>query len=229
MAASAIVVRRLHCMVPESKTWSAMVHGFPLSGAVARQAEPQSLHLMKWQSQLVLSLSLFAIVAPSFPGVAQAQLAPTPDPACACHADPAGQDSTLVPGGDKPGKTMLILGAAGLAVLSGMPFGGTSLQGLPFAAGPAPAMPSLAEVAEADGALAPETPATPTVVPSVVRAPGVPSLLDDAAPAFGIVPPNTATHLPLLAAAGLLMVGGGGLLARRDARERRRKRRFVAL
>ena len=216
-------------MVPESKTWSSINCGFVLSRVVARQAEPQSLHLMKWRSQLVLSLSLFAVVAPSFPGAAHAQLAPTADPACACHADPAEQDSTLVPGGDKPGKTMLILGAAGLAVLSGMPFGGTSLQGLPFAAGPAPAMPSLAEVAEADGALAPETPAAPTVVPSVVRAPGVPSLLDEVAPAVGMVPPSTATHLPLLAAAGLLMVGGGGLLARRDARERRRKRRFVAL
>ena len=180
---------------------------------------------------MVLGLSLFSVLAPSLASTAQAQstTARTPDPACACHADPAGEDSTLVPGGDKPGRTMLILGAAGLAVLSGMPFGGTSLQGLPFAAGPAPAMPSLAEVAEAEGSLAPESVAAPTVVPTTVRAPGVPALLADAAPAAGMIPPRTATHLPLLAAAGLLLVGGGGLLARRDARERRRRRRFVAL
>ncbi len=183
---------------------------------------------MKWRSQLVITLSLFSVLAPSYVGTVHAQ-APTPDPACACHADPAGEDTTAVPGGDKPGKAMLILGAAGLAVLSGMPFGGTSLQGLPFAAGPAPAMPALAEVVEAEGALAPETPAAPSVVPTAVRAPVVPILLEDEAPAAGIVPPRTATHLPLLAAAGLLMVGGGGLLARRDARERRRRRRFVAL
>lgn len=184
---------------------------------------------MKWRSQLVLALSLFSVLVPSFAGIAQAQLAPTPDPACACYADPAGEDSTLVPGGDKPGKTMLILGAAGLAVLSGMPFGGTSLQGLPFAAGPAPAMPSLVEVTVAEGALAPEAAAAPTAAPMVASAPGVPTLLEDAAPVVGMVPPKTATHLPLLAAAGLLMVGGGGLLARRDARDRRRRRRFVAL
>ncbi|HEY0970453.1 MAG TPA: LPXTG cell wall anchor domain-containing protein, partial [Gemmatimonadales bacterium] len=45
----------------------------------------------------------------------------------------------------------------------------------------------------------------------------------------GIVPPRTATHLPLLAAAGVLMVGAGALLSRKRSRERRRRRRFVAI
>ena len=188
---------------------------------------------MMWRSKFILSLSLLGVLAPSSLVIAQAQppATPTPDPACACHADPAGPDTTVVPGEDKPGKTMLILGAAGLAVLSGMPFGGTSLQGLPFAAAPAPEMPVVAEVAEAEGVLAPDATAAPTVAAPVAAAPApfVPVLTQEAAPAVGMVPPKTASHLPLLAAAGLFMVGSGGLLARRDARERRRRRRFVAL
>ncbi|MHB1222979.1 MAG: hypothetical protein ACYC2G_02875 [Gemmatimonadaceae bacterium] len=184
---------------------------------------------MKWQSGLVLALSLLGLTAPTSVALAQAMGTSAPDPSCACHAPP---DSSETPG-DTPGRTMLIFGAAGLAVLSGVPFGGTSLQGLPFAAAPTDeALPTGVQVADAAGTMEPQAPAaTLAAPPGVTLAPvpaGAPVIPEMAAQA-GMVPPTTATHLPLLAAAGLLMVGGGGLLARRDSRERRRRRRFVAL
>ena len=174
---------------------------------------------MKWRSELVVTASLVALLMPS----AVLAQSSSPDPACACHAEP---DTSTTPGGT-PHRTMLLLGAAGLAVLSGLPFGGTSMQGLPFAAGAA--QPSNIDLAEAAGVPAPARPGEEAVLPVVpvpkpFQARTVPELA-----AVGLIPPKTATHLPLLAACGLLMVASGGLLARRGARERRRKRRFVAL
>ena len=148
----------------------------------------------------------------------------SPDPACACHAQP---DTSTTPGGT-PHKTLLLIGAAGLAVLSGLPFGGTSIQGLPFAA--ASAGPSNIDLADAAGLVSPAAPTEEAVTPVVpVPKPFVARTLPEIAAATGLIPPKTATHLPLLAACGLLMVASGGVLARRGARERRRKRRFVAL
>lgn len=180
------------------------------------------------RSELLLIVGFLGASAPATAAVAQATGGVLkPDPECACYAP---TDSTKEPGGggggETPGKTMLLAGAAGLAVLSGLPFGGTTIQGLPFAAAPAPGMPSEVQVAEAPGAVAPDPAATPAMAPT----PGAPALvLVPEEAAAGLIPPKTATHLPLLAAMGVLMVGSGGLLARRGAREKRRRRRFVAM
>lgn len=189
---------------------------------------------MKWRSVLVLAAWAPGLLVPARTTLAQQAVpggAPGGvDPACACfEQNPPGD-------GDGPGsdRKWLLAGAAGLALLSGIPFGGTTAQGLPFAAGlPAPEAPLLAE--------APELPAAadvPAASPAVgERSPGVggtgtPAALTPLPPVeerHGIIPPKTATHLPLLAAAGVLMVGAGALLSRRQSRERRRRRRFVAL
>lgn len=179
---------------------------------------------MMRRSELFLILGFIGASAPATTAMAQALGGVTPDPQCACYAP---SDSTEEPGGGggppgPPGKTMLVAGAAGLAVLSGLPFGGTTIQGLPFAAA---AVPEPVQVSEAPGAVTPdpvEAPiAPPAAPPALVELP--------AEAAGGIVPPSTATHLPLLAAVGLVMVGSGGVLARKGSRERRRKRRFVAM
>jgi len=178
------------------------------------------------RSEFFLILGFLGASAPATTAMAQAPGGITPDPACACYAPPDSSEQPGEEGGDKPGKTMLLAGAAGLAVLSGVPFGGTTIQGLPFAAGP---LPEPAQLAEAPEVVMPDPIATPAATPIAPPA-APPALVEIPAEADGgIVPPQTATHLPLLAAVGLMMVGSGGILARRSAQERRRKRRFVAM
>ena len=111
-------------------------------------------------------------------------------------------------------------------MLSGVPFGGTTIEGLPVAAG---AVPEPAQLAEAPEVVTPDPVAPPTATPVAppVAPPALVEIPEEAA--GGIVPPKTATHLPLMAAVGLMMVGSGGMLARKGAQERRRKRRFVAM
>ena len=148
--------------------------------------------------------------------------------------DPGIPDSTA---GDPSKRTWVYLGAAGVALLAGLPLGGSSVQGLPFALAGAPPVSDDREVNEL-----PQTIGAVTDTPTASRgdiAPVIPSHTPEAAgsaPAapeasplamIGLVPPRTATHLPLLAALGVLLVGFGGLLARRTRRERRRRRRFA--
>lgn len=219
---------------------------------------------MRWRSEVLFVVS--AVSALAQPAALFAQTVPVPQE-CACllppdkphgpgHPDPGPPGVPETPGnpggpgipdsvsGAHPGRTWIYLGAAGVALLAGLPLGsGSGVQGLPFAqAGTAVAPPgrSLAE--------ATPTPGVASEVPMVSRgdvapggeaaAPGGAASATPAAPRpeepmpmamLGLVPPRTATHLPLLAALGVLLVGAGGLLARRASRERRRRRRFVAI
>jgi LPXTG-motif cell wall-anchored protein len=214
---------------------------------------------MRWRSEVILAVSLLSALVRPAELLAQAQV-----PAdCACllrpdkphgpgHPDPGTPGVPEIPGnpdgpgipdstsGDHSKRTWVYLGAAGVALLAGLPLGGSSVQGLPFAPVGGPPGSGDREVAEL-----PQTPGTAAETPTVSRgeiAPVIPSQAPGAAagdaPAvpeasplamIGLVPPKTATHLPLLAALGLLLVGGGALLARRTTRERRRRRRFVAI
>ncbi|HEX5831620.1 MAG TPA: LPXTG cell wall anchor domain-containing protein [Gemmatimonadaceae bacterium] len=123
-----------------------------------------------------------------------------------------------------------ILGATGLGFVFGLPMGSGPAQGLPFGGtGGVPA--ELASVPpgelEAPGEVA-RPDALPGMGPAAPRRmlelPPDSVAADRRAP---IVPPRTATHLPLIAALGVAMLGGGGLLLRRRKRERRRRRRRV--
>lgn len=182
---------------------------------------------MKWRSEVGVVLMMAGALAPARVLAAQQPPPTGPDSACACYYNPEEPGE----GGNK-GKFAL-LGLAGLAVLSGLPFGATSLQGLPFAAAPSP-VPGV-RVA---------TPESPTETPSPASSPTSPtrqvaSAAEPVRPVppplpvierAGMVAPKTATHLPLLAALGALMVGSGGLLARRKAQQRKNKRRrFVPI
>ena len=148
------------------------------------------------------------------------------DALCRCFAG----DSTA---GRDRGRDWAVLGAAGLVILAGIPFGSAGTPAIPFAEGPLAASPP-GPLAEAPGAppagpagTAPGGPtaAVPGSAPVTVELP-----VDVPMVPLGIVPPKTATHLPLLAAAGVLLMAGGGMLARRQARrQRRRRRRIVAI
>lgn len=170
-------------------------------------------------------LMVAGALAPARVVMAQQQPAASakePDPACACHEKPGE--------GDGNNGRLALLGLAGLALLSGLPFGTTAIQGLPFAAAPSPVPGIQVAVPETPAPTAGQ-PAAPTqtlaVAPAAER-PGAPPL--PVIEQRGVVPPKTATHLPLLAAIGALMVGSGGWLARRQARLRKNKRRrFVTI
>ena len=193
---------------------------------------------MKWRSEMVLVVWLVSMALPQVVA-AQGPMVPTPDPACACYVKPPDEPGEE-PDPDSPtnprNRKWFVLGAAGLAVLAGIPFGGTTVQGLPFAAAPElPGAQPAPVVAEAPVVELPTAAPAPVAAPAV---PGVP-MVAVAAPApaelppeierAGMVPPKTATHLPLLGAMGVFMLGGGAMVARKGARERRRKKRFVAL
>lgn len=192
---------------------------------------------MTWRSEMVLTLAVLGAAAPTL-ALAQQK----PDPACACFVTDTPTVPGEEPGGDGSGggaRTLAILGAAGIAVLSGLPFGGTSIQGLPFVVAPVePARPGVQVALEPglEPVLLPDAPAAPAralapgaLATAAAPAPIVPAtILGAPIERAGIVPPRTATHLPLLAAVGVMMMGGGALLARRNTRERRRKRRFIA-
>jgi hypothetical protein len=217
---------------------------------------------VKWRSEVVLAVTLFGVA----PRVAIAQ-ATAPSPLCACFVSkPPGVITPAVPGtpgtvpppetpGETPGATdpgddddrapWAFLGAAGLALLSGVPFGGAGVQGPLFGTlptspgGPAPTQVAAAPTTpvERPGVVelppSPQAPRAGRLVPGAgggtptgpVRSP-VDSILDT--PRAGRVAPKTATHLPLFGALGVLMTGAGLLLARRGERQRRRRRRLVA-
>lgn len=182
---------------------------------------------MKWRSEVAVVLMVTGALAPVRLVAAQ-QTAPAPDPECACYEKPGEPGE---PGGNTG--RLALFGIAGLAVLSGLPFGATSLQGLPFAAAPMPA-PALQVATPESPVDAPASPqqlaAAPTRTPGPVAAARTPdALVLPEIERAGVVPPRTATHLPLLAAVGVLMVGGGGVLARRKAQQlKNKRRRFVA-
>jgi len=214
---------------------------------------------MRRRSEVILAVSLLSALVQPAELLAQAQM-----PAeCACllrpdkphgpgHPDPGTPGVPEVPGnpgdpgipdstaGDHSKRTWVYLGAAGVALLAGLPLGGSSVRGLPFApigAPPGSGDREVTELPQAPGTAA-ETPTVShgeiaPVIPSQApasaagTAPGAPESSPLAM--IGLVPPKTATHLPLLAALGILLVGVGGLLARRTTRERRRRRRFVAI
>ena len=227
---------------------------------------------MRWRSESVLVVSLVSAFAP--PAALFAQTVPVPTE-CACllspdkphgpgHPDPGTPGVPGTPGDPgNPGgpgdpvtpdslgssgskRAWVYLGAAGVALLAGLPLGGAGVQGLPFAQAGAPAAPAGGQLAESTpttgastdvpimsrGDVAPSTPvmgsgasASTTPIPPGAHDEGTPMPLA----MLGLVPPKTATHLPLLGALGVLLVGAGGLLARRASRERRRRRRFVAI
>jgi LPXTG-motif cell wall-anchored protein len=223
--------------------------------------------VMRWRSEVILAVSLVSAFAQPAALLAQAAQVPTE---CACllrpdkphgpgHPDPGtpGVPETPgtpgTPGGPgtpdsldsaNPRRTWVYLGAAGVALLAGLPLGSSGVQGLPFAAAGTPAAPSGRSVAEATpapnataevpivsrGDVAPSAPMLASATPTPA-APVTPEAPEAGSPMamLGLVPPKTATHLPLLAALGVLLVGAGGLLARRASRERRRRRRFVAI
>lgn len=191
---------------------------------------------MKWRSEMVLAVWVVSMALPQV-AAAQSPLVPTPDPACACFVKTPEEpgEPGEEPGPDSPTnpnkRKWVLLGAAGLAVLSGIPLGATTVQGLPFAAAPEmPGAPQAPVVAEAPTVETPSpAPAAEPVVPAVVAAAPAPVVPLPEVERAGMVPPKTATHLPLLAAAGVFMLGGGTVMARRSARERRRRKRFVSL
>lgn len=224
---------------------------------------------MRWRSEVMVAVSLVSAFAQ--PVVLLAQ--PGQPPAeCACLLLPDKPHGPGVPNPGPPGvpetpgipeipgtpdstsgsgsrRSWVYLGAAGVALLAGIPFAGSGVQALPFAPAMAGAPPGIAGAAPAPSSAAPSMgPVSAAEVPIVSRGDVVPIApgtgeagpLAAAAPApgarrsvpalvRGLVPPKTATHLPLLGALGALLVGAGGLLARRTARERRRRRRFVAI
>ena len=206
---------------------------------------------------MVFAVTLLGGVMPRL-AVAQA----LPSTACACFVKTPGTPVPSVPGvpgavpepdGSEalPGESTAggssnkapwaFLGAAGLALLSGVPFGGSVAAG-----------PLLGALPTGPEALA-STPGTPLAEPPIERAgttelppassagragadargaapaDSVPAAADSlaAAPRTGLVAPKTATHLPLLGAAGALMTGLGVLLARRSAKRQRRRRRLL--
>ena len=179
---------------------------------------------MKWRSEVAVVLMVAGALAPA--RVVAQQAPPTePDSACACHETPGE------PGGGGNNGRLALFGLAGLALLSGLPFGASAIQGLPFAAAPSPVPGVQVAVPDTPEAPTPGQPAAPTrdvaMAPDAARpaAPPLPVIEQR-----GVVPPKTATHLPLLAAVGALMVGSGGWLAHRQARLRKNKRRrFVPI
>lgn len=215
---------------------------------------------MRWRSEVVLAVTLLGGVMPRL-AVAQALGSST---ACACFVATPGTPTPSVPGipgtlpepdgadalpgessngGSSNKAPWAFLGAAGLALLSGVPFGGS------VAAGPLlGALPTGPEtLASTTGTPLPEPPIEragttdlPPASPSTRSgtgggdaAPGdsvlaaADSLREPARP--GLVAPKTATHLPLFGAAGVLMTGLGVLLARRSSRQQRRRRRLLVV
>ncbi|HEU4629607.1 MAG TPA: hypothetical protein VFS08_07660 [Gemmatimonadaceae bacterium] len=225
---------------------------------------------MRWRSEVIGVVSLAGAVASALaqPAVLLAQPAQVPGE-CACLLPPDKPHGPGVPNPGPPGvpeppgtpggtpdsvtsgsprRTWVYLGAAGVALLAGIPFGGSGAQALPFAPsgdsraplGPSvmgmqPAPPAAARgpeipvVSHGDVAPAPVGEARGAATPGTATAPAPASGPMLPAAVLGLVPPKTATHLPLLGALGVLLVGAGGLLGRRAARERRRRRRFVAI
>ena len=185
-----------------------------------------------------------ALLALPVQGVAMAQLGQTPPSAplaadCACTVAPPG-DGDETEAGRARKKNWAILGAAGLGLVFGLPFGGGAGQGLPFA-GAVPTELPAGDVAAlpVDGALpAPlALGSAPAANPALAGPAGGygPSLAAGPAPAArgvfrrGLIPPRTATHLPLIAALGVAMSGGGLWLLRRRGKQTRRRRRKVLL
>ncbi len=182
---------------------------------------------------LLAALALVALSSATL-GAQGTVPAPVLDPACQCVV--GGADSTVLGDRDRDGG-WAFLGAAGLALLAGIPLGGAGAPAIPFVEGPA--APAAGVPAGEIAALPPGTETTPAVpggIASIDSTAGSPPAATDsvadrpmAAP-VGLLAPKTATHLPLLAAVGVLLLAGGALLARREARrQRRRRRRLVAI
>lgn len=208
---------------------------------------------MRLRFVVVVAAWASGILVPARIGLAQ-QVVPggtvgQVDPACACFVtegpgDIPGEDpgDVQAPGsGSDRDRKWAWAGVAGLALLAGLPLGGGSAGGVPFAGGGGESGPL---VALDDAPVPQEVPAgaRPGLPAPVVPADQPAPLHGDAAPLagdvmplpaveerHGVVPPKTATHLPLLAAAGVAMLGAGVLLSRNRTRERRRRRRFIAL
>lgn len=186
-----------------------------------------------------------ALLALPGQGVAMAQ-GRTPPSAlsaadCACTVRPPG-DGDETEAGRARKKNWAILGAAGLGLVFGLPFGGGAAQGLPFAGADPTALPAgdVAALPVAGALPAPSLLAlgtAPAANPALAGPAGGsdPSLAAGPAPAArgvvprGLIPPQTATHLPLIAALGVAMSGGGLWLLRRRGKRTRRRRRKVLL
>jgi len=222
---------------------------------------------VRWRSEVVLAVTLFGSVAPSVAG------AQAPAAACACFVGgktpgtvtppvvpgvpgvvpppetpgslPVGSDGTKGTGSRAP---WAFLGATGLVLLSGVPFGGGGVQGPLF--GVLPVSPGTLEGPQVAAApTAPIERAGVTELPpssseratSALPAVGGGEGSASAGSAIalppttgrggraGRVPPKTATHLPLVGALGVLMTGAGLLLLRRSSKQQRRRRRRLII
>ncbi len=116
---------------------------------------------------------------------------------------PPGSNPPGAPNAPRPSRTgWAAIGAAGLALVAGVPLGSALQPAMPF-------RPVVAEMSEQPVIVA-ELPAS---VPLPVEA-------------AGILAPNTASHLPLLLAVGIAAIAAGIALLR-DRKRRRRRRRVV--
>lgn len=124
------------------------------------------------------------------PGVPEVPVGPQP---------PGSPES---PGGSPTRRGWAAVGAAGLALVAGVPLGSALQPAMPF-------RPVVAEIAEQPVIVA----SAPAAVPLPVEA-------------AGVLAPNTASHLPLLLAIGIAAIAAGIALLR-DRKRRRRRRRVV--
>lgn len=197
-------------------SWAALLGGALLLGAAA--AAPARAQ--------VPALAQTPAAAPAAPGVGantpfSGQLAPGAPEDCKCVTErpteppwvPPTQPPPLGPPGTPPsgGRSGLAaLGAAGIALLAGIPLGSALQPALPF-------RPVVAELA---------TPAVPAAQPLPPLPEAVPLPITEVA--AGVLAPDTASHLPLLLAVGIAAIAAGVALLR-DRRRRRRRRRWAGL
>lgn len=126
----------------------------------------------------------------------------TPPGTPATPVGPQQPGSPETPGSSPTRRGWAAVGAAGLAIVAGVPLGSALQPALPF-------RPVVAEMSE-----------QPVVVA------GMPEAVPLPVEAAGILAPNTASHLPLLLAIGIAAMAGGVALLR-DRKRRRRRRRVV--
>ncbi|HEY0972590.1 MAG TPA: hypothetical protein VGE02_16600, partial [Gemmatimonadales bacterium] len=87
---------------------------------------------MKWRSEIVVAAWALGLVVPWRALPAQQGSPDGVDPACACYATPGEGEK---PGSGSSDRRWLLAGAAGLALLAGVPWGGGSAAGIPLAGG----------------------------------------------------------------------------------------------